>query len=106
MTLDKMYEWLGAVEYLIYGNVGYRVENDFGDMIAIGNAAGRRYEKFNRSLEFCGSTNSAAEAILWLYENNAPAVVYGDKGMCYKCQYKTDFCQEGLHCIRDSEGIK
>ena len=98
MELEKMYEWLGAVEYLIYGNIGYRVENDFGDMIAIGNTAGRHYEKFNRSLEFCGSTNSAVEAVLWLYENNK-----GDKGMCYKCQYKTDSCQEGLHCIRDGE---
>ena len=70
MTIERMYEWLGAVEYLIYGNVGYRVENDFGDMIAVGNIAGGRYEKFDRSFEFHGVTNSAAEAILWLYENN------------------------------------
>lgn len=35
--------------------------------------------------------------------NNA-VVIPADKGMCYNCQYKTDSCQEGLHCIRDSEG--
>lgn len=35
---------------------------------------------------------------------NEPVVIPADKGMCYNCQYKTDSCQEGLHCIRDSEG--
>lgn len=76
MTVEKMNEWLGAVEYLITGNVGCRVENDFGDMIAVGNMAGGRYEKFDRCLEFCGVTNSAVEAVLWLYENNKPDVEF------------------------------
>lgn len=35
---------------------------------------------------------------------SASVVIPADKGMCYNCQYKTDSCQEGLHCIRDSEG--
>lgn len=29
--------------------------------------------------------------------------IIDDKGMCYNCQYKSASCQEGLHCIRDSE---
>lgn len=32
-----------------------------------------------------------------------PAVVHKHKGMCFNCKYKTDTCQEGLHCIRDAE---
>lgn len=26
-----------------------------------------------------------------------------EHGQCYECPHKTDTCQEGLHCIRDSE---
>ena len=33
-----------------------------------------------------------------------PLAISMDKGICYNCQSKTDSCQEGLHCIRDSEG--
>ena len=70
MTSERMYEWLGAVEYLMTGDEGYRVENDFGYMITVGNMIGGRYEKYDRFLEFCGVTDSAAEAVLWLFENN------------------------------------
>ena len=70
MEPEKMYEWLGAVEYLMNGEEGYFVENDYGDSIVIGSMCGGRYEKFDRSHEFCGVVDSAAEAVLWLYENN------------------------------------
>lgn len=72
MTSEKMNEWLGAVEYLMTSEEGWYVENDFGYMIIVGNMCGGRYEKFNQSLEFCGVVDSAAEAVLWLYENNKP----------------------------------
>ena len=72
MEPEKMNEWLGAVEFLMTGEEGWYVENDFGYMIKVGNMCGGRYEKFNQSLEFCGVVDSAAEAVLWLYENNKP----------------------------------
>lgn len=28
---------------------------------------------------------------------------YNKKGMCHDCPYKTDTCQEGLHCEREVE---
>jgi len=70
MTPERMYEWLGAVEYLMTSGEGCFVENNFGYMIRIGNMIGGRYEKYDMFLEFCGVTDSAAEAVLWLYENN------------------------------------
>lgn len=73
MELEEMFDWLGAVEYLMTSDEGCFVENDFGDCIKIGNMCGGRYEKFKRGsdfFEFCGVTNSAAEAVFWLYENN------------------------------------
>lgn len=73
MEPEKMNEWLGAVEYLMTSGEGCFVENDFGDYIKIGDMCGGRYEKFRRGpdwCEFCGVTDSAAEAVLWLYENN------------------------------------
>lgn len=72
MEPEKMNEWLGAVEYLMTSGEGCFVENDFGDYIKIGDMCGGRYEKYDRSHEFHGVTDSAAEAILWLYENNKP----------------------------------
>lgn len=75
MSVEKMNEWLGAVEYLMTSGEGCFVENDFGDCVKIGNMCGGRYEKFSRRtgrFEFCGVTDSAAEAVLWLYENNKP----------------------------------
>ena len=65
-----MNEWLGAVEFLMTGKNGYNVENDFGDYVEVGDMCGGRYEKYDRSHEFHGVTDSAAEAILWLYKNN------------------------------------
>lgn len=70
MDSEKMYEWLGAVEYLMTSGEGCFVENDFGDYIEIGNMCGGHYEKFSRYGEFCGVVDSAAEAVLWLYESN------------------------------------
>lgn len=70
MSVEKMYEWLGAVEYLMTSEEGWYVENDFGDYVRVGDMCGGRYEKFDRANEFCGVTDSAAEAVLWLYENN------------------------------------
>lgn len=70
MDSEKMYEWLGAVEFLMTAGFDYCVENDFGDYIKVGDMCGGRYEKFDRTNEFCGVTDSAAEAVLWLYENN------------------------------------
>jgi len=75
MSSERMNEWLGAVEYLITSGEGCLVENDFGDYIKIGDMCGGRYEKFRRGpgwYEFCGVTDSAAEAVRWLYENNKP----------------------------------
>lgn len=75
MTPERMNEWLGAVEYLMTNDEGCFVENDFGDCIKIGDMCGGRYEKFKRGsnfFEFCGTTDSAAEAVLWLYEQNKP----------------------------------
>lgn len=69
--LEKMYEWLGAVEFLITAGGDCSVENDFGDYIKIGSMCAGRYEKYDRNREFCGVTDSAAEAVLWLYENNS-----------------------------------
>ena len=70
MDPEKMYEWLGAVEYLMTGEPGCYVENDFGDYVKIGDMNGGRYEKYERgTCEFCGIANSAAEAVLWLYES-------------------------------------
>ncbi len=70
MTSGKMYGWLSAVEFLITSSEGCFVENDLGYSVIIGNMCGGRYEKYNRSLEFCGVVDSAAEAVLWLYEND------------------------------------
>ena len=70
MSEEKMLEWLGAVEFLMTAESGWYVENDLGDMITVGDKVGGRYEKFDRSLEFHGVTDSAAEAVLWLYKNN------------------------------------
>ena len=70
MTSEEMYEWLGAVEFLIDAEKGWNVENDFGDYVVVGDMCGGRYEKYDRSDEFCGVVDSAAEAVLWLYENN------------------------------------
>lgn len=70
MTPEEMYEWLGAVEFLIDAEKGWNVENDFGDYVVVGDMCGGRYEKYDRSDEFCGVVDSAAEAVLWLYENN------------------------------------
>jgi len=72
MTSERMNEWLGAVEYLMTSDEGCFVENDFGDFIEIGSMSAGRYEKHDRNNEFCGVVDSAAEAILWLYENNKP----------------------------------
>lgn len=70
MTVEKMNEWLRAVEYLMTSGEDWFVENDYGDSVVVSNKIGGRYQKFNRCLEFCGITNSAANAVLWLYENN------------------------------------
>ena len=70
MTPEEMYEWLGAVEFLIDAEKGWNVENDFGDYVVVGDMCSGRYEKYDRSDEFCGVVDSAAEAVLWLYENN------------------------------------
>lgn len=72
MTVEKMYEWLGAVEFLMTGEEGQYVENDFGDYIMVGDMLGGRYEKYDRAEEFHGVVNSAVDAVLWLYENNKP----------------------------------
>lgn len=72
MELEEMFDWLGAVEYLMTSDEGCFVENDFGDYIKIGDMCGGRYEKFDRANEFCGVVDSAAEAVYWLYENNKP----------------------------------
>lgn len=69
MNPEQMYEWLGAVEYLMTSEIGCYVENDYGDYVKIGDMCGGRYEKYKRGThEFCGITNSAVEAVLWLYE--------------------------------------
>lgn len=77
MDSEKMYEWLGVVEYLMTSGEDCFVENDFGDYIKIGDMCGGRYEKYERGCgtgwhAFLGVTDSAAEAVLWLYENNKP----------------------------------
>lgn len=72
MSVEKMNEWLGVVEYLMTSEEGWYVENDFGDYVRVGDMCGGRYEKFDRANEFCGVIDSAAEAVLWLYENNKP----------------------------------
>ncbi len=37
------------------------------------------------------------------YIIHAPTVIPADQGMCYNCEYKTDICQEGLHCPKEDE---
>lgn len=76
MELEEMNEWLGAVEFLMTGKKGQYVENDFGDYVEVGDMCGGRYEKYNSNHEFCGVTDSAAEAVLWLYENNKADVEF------------------------------
>ena len=49
MTPEEMYEWLGAVEFLIDAEKGWNVENDFGDYVVVGYMCGGRYEKYDRS---------------------------------------------------------
>lgn len=71
MEPEKLYEWLDAVEVLMTSDENWYIENDFGDYVLVGDMTeGGRYEKMDRSYNFCGATNSAAEAVLWLYENN------------------------------------
>lgn len=72
MDSEKMNEWLGAVEFLISAKNEWYVENDFGDYVLVGEMCGGRYEKYDRSSEFHGVVDSAAEAVFWLYENNKP----------------------------------
>ena len=79
MEPEEMNKWLSAVEYLMTSDEGCFVENDFGGCVKIGNMCGGRYEKFEKGpgrWEFCGITDSAAEAILWLYENNKADVEF------------------------------
>lgn len=70
MTLERMKEWISAAEYLINGDEGDYVVNDFGDFVKVEDMCGGRYGKYTRAKEFCGVVNSAAEAVLWLYEQN------------------------------------
>lgn len=70
--LEKMYEWLGGVEFLMTSEEGCSVENDFGDYVKVGDMRGGRYEKYDRADEFHGVTDSAAEAVLWLFEKQLP----------------------------------
>lgn len=72
MSVEKMNGWLGAVEFLVTAENGWHVENDYGDYIVVGDMVGGRFEKYDRSNEFCGVIDTAAEAVLWLYENNKP----------------------------------
>lgn len=75
MEPEKMSGWLKAVEYLTNTYIGNCIENDYGDYIRVGNTPEGRYKKFRRGpdwCEYCGATDSAAEAVLWLYENNKP----------------------------------
>jgi hypothetical protein len=75
MKSEKLKEWLNAVELLATSEEGWYIENDFDDFVRIGNMSAGRYEKYARGdsfYEFCGVTDSAAEAVLWLYENNKP----------------------------------
>ncbi len=72
MPVEKMYEWLSAVEFLINAEKGQYVENDYGDYVIVGDMCGGRYEKYDRTHEFCGVEDSAAEAVLWLYKTNGP----------------------------------
>ena len=69
-NLEEIRDWLGAVEYLMNNGEGCFIENNLGYSVVVGNMYGGRYEKFNQGLEFCGVTDSAAEAVFWLYENN------------------------------------
>lgn len=70
MTSENMYEWLGAVEFLINAEKGWNVKNGYGDYVIVGDMCSGRYKKYDRSGEFCGFVDSAAEAVFWLYENN------------------------------------
>jgi len=72
ISSERMYEWLGAVGYLMISGEGCFVENDYGDCVRVGDMCAGRYEKYDRNNEFCGVVDSAAEAVLWLYENNKP----------------------------------
>lgn len=76
MEPEKMYEWLSAVEYLMTSSEDCFVENDFGDYVKVGDMCGGRYEKYDRTNEFCGVVDSAAEAIFWLYKNNKADVKF------------------------------
>lgn len=76
MELEEMNEWLGAVEFLMSGDLGNYVENDFGDYVKVGDKLGGRYEKYDRAEEFHGVVNSAVDAVLWLYENNKADVEF------------------------------
>ncbi|MBO4542396.1 MAG: hypothetical protein J5725_04355 [Bacteroidales bacterium] len=42
----------------------------------------------------------AIDSIVGEYKEDSSDV---DKGMCADCEYKTDSCQEGLHCPKENE---
>lgn len=75
MKSEKLKEWFNAVELLATSEEGWYIENNFGDYVLVGDMCGGRYEKYVKDdsfYEFCGVTDSAAEAVFWLYENSKP----------------------------------